>query len=217
MTRIIRIEGVRRGLFAGLLAAAAATATGAELRGEVVLEGGARFGGLPEAGTVTVSVAAFPLEGQPLPRVAPRTVAALVRHRRFEPLYRVLRRGDTLVVRNADRLYHEIFSLSTVRPFRRRLAPRGGAGASARFRFDEPGTWHVFCRIHASMYLRLDVLDTPYVAVLQGGGRFRLTGLAPGRWRLRVAAVGADTLEVEADAITRPPPLRLVLRVRGGG
>ncbi len=212
MTRTIRTE---RAALAALLLLAL-PAAGAELRGEVVLEGGQRFGRGPVGPGTVVSVAAYPLEGQPLPRWAPRRLAVEVRERRFRPLYRVLRRGDSLLVRNRDRVFHELFSLSTVRPFRARLAPRGRAGAQARLRFDEAGTWHVFCRIHGSMYMRIDVVETPYVEVLPGGGRFRLTGLAPGRWRLRVAAVGADTLEVEADAVTSPPPLRLVLRVRGG-
>lgn len=224
MTRSTPTEGppgprrARLGLALGLaLAAAAPSAAAAEIRGEVLIEGGGRFGGAPDPASVVVSVAAFPLEGQTLPRVPARRLEAVIRHGRFRPLYQVLRPGDVLTVRNGDRVYHEIFSFSTVRPFRRRLSPRGGGTDRTRLRFEEPGTWHVFCRIHGTVYLRLDVVDTPHLAVLRGGGRFHLRGLAPGRWRLRVAAVGADDLFVETSAVTRPPPLRVVLRVRGAG
>ena len=74
----------------------------------------------------------------------------------------------------------------------------------------------MFCRIHSMMYFRVDVVDTPYYTMIQDGGEFRFTGLASGRWQIRVAAIGSEPLLLTTDAITAPPPLQIVLPVKGG-
>ena len=130
-----------------------------------------------------------------------------------------MQRGDQLQFVSRDPLFHKLFSLSRDQPFALdmgKVADGAQPLTSEPFKFAETGPWHVFCRIHSMMYFRVDVVDTPYYAMIKDGGEFHFSGLAAGRWRIRVAAIGSEPLELITDAITSPPPLQIVLPVKAG-
>ncbi|MFP5506481.1 MAG: carboxypeptidase regulatory-like domain-containing protein [Gammaproteobacteria bacterium] len=201
-----------------LIPALASLAAGAaEIRGTVSVQQGDRFGaagGALEA--LPVSVALYPAEGQPLPAGGRASLHELnVAGNRIQPLYLAVRRGDRVRFRSHDGIFHELFSHSRAQPFEVRL-DRSGAGGSV-LTLAEASELHWFCRIHAKSYARIDVLDTPLVSMLPADGRFEFRDLAPGMWRLRIAAPGAETRILEATAMTAPPPLQVELAVKGFG
>lgn len=199
--------------FGAVLAAGSAVA--AEIRGSVSIQQDGLFGQRNHAAAdVMVSVALFPAAGQSLPPIVAAEQEMQVAGSRIQPLYVALPRGSRLWFRNVDPAHHDLFTHSHTRPLNVRLAGNALDG-SAAVAVRETGELHWFCRIHSKSYARVDVVDTPLVRMLRAGEPFEFRGLAPGKWRLRVAAPGAETVIVEAEALTAPPPLRIPLAVKG--
>ncbi len=204
---------------ASLLAPHAGPVWAAEVRGTVSVDYQGLF---QHSGVATqthpVSVALLPAEGQ-------RTVPRGVRRQRIEivgnrmrPAFLTVQKGDYVQFINRDNVYHELFSLSPGEPVTARLGKAdSGDQAGTEFRLDQAGTTHFFCRIHNKSYARIDVVETPYIQMVDPGGRFQFVGLAPGHWTLRLAAPAAETEWVDVSAVTAPPPLHLTLVSRGGG
>ncbi|MBI5040634.1 MAG: hypothetical protein HZB57_05385 [Gammaproteobacteria bacterium] len=190
-------------------------ASAAEVRGVVSVQQAGMFDDRGEVlKTVPVSVALFPAEGQALPRRAAEEHAVTLSGSRMLPLYLAIPRGDRLRFENQDNVYHELFTHSHAQSLELRL-DRVGLGRVRGMTLDEADELHWFCRIHAKSYARVDVLDTPLVQMVNAGDSFEFRGLAPGKWRIRVAAPGAETRIVEAQALTAPPPVQIQLAVKG--
>lgn len=199
-----------------ILTLAGLTATAAEIRGTVSVQQSGLFSDRGEAlGSFPVSVALYPVEGQPVAAKLPAVHELSVTGNRILPLYLAVRRGDRVRFRNQDDLFHELFSHSRAQPLEVHL-DRTLPG-DAVLTLTEVADLHWFCRIHAKSYARIDVLDTPLVRMLRAGDSFEFRDLAPGKWRLRVAAPGAETVSLEATAMTAPPPLQVELAVKGFG
>lgn len=187
----------------------------AEIRGSVSLQQAGLFGdGRTAAQAIPVSVALFPAEGQVLPQGPSRQQVVEVSGDGIDPLYLALPRGTQVRFRNMDDVHHELFSHSRAQPLSLRL-DNSGTGRETAVSLDVAGDLHWFCRIHARSYARIDVVDTPLVRMLHAGESFEFRDLPPGKWRLRVAAPGAETRIIEAEALTAPPPLRIPLAVKG--
>ncbi len=196
-------------VFAALLLPAWGLA--AELRGSVSLKESSLFGSrgmVPEG--FRVSVALLPAKGRKLPLRPPRAHLLEIAGNRFSPRYLVIQKGDSVRFRNRDAVYHRIFSEAREAPIQFGLGPAAGERSRVQ-RFDRPGIWHLFCRIHGRSYARIDVVETPRVKMVAPGESFEFRDLAPGPWRLRLAAPGVETRLVEAEAMTAPPPLALSL------
>ena len=166
-----------------------------------------------------ISVSITPLAGQAMPTAAPRSHRVTIRNKTFTPVFMTVQRGDRLQFVSEDTVFHKFFSLSKVQPFTldmSKVTDDGQAVNSELYTLTQSGPWHVFCRIHSMMYFRVDVVETPYHMMIEDGGEFHFSGLAPGRWKLRVAALGSEPLILIAEAITAPPPLQVVLPVKGG-
>lgn len=191
----------------------AASVPAAEIRGTVTVGTDAETQGRTADGEI--SVAALPVDGQALPTVASADHRVIIRHNRFQPVYLAVRRGDRLTFVNEDPVYHRIYSSRGSQGFDVRLSKPGTAGASRTVTLAGAGSWHIFGRIFPRLYARIDVLDTPYIRNLSGPGRFGFADLAPGRWRLRAAAIGTTVVRVETEAFTAPPPVHLTLPLRG--
>lgn len=197
------------------LLVAGAQAVAAEVRGAVAVQQTGLFddrGELLKA--VPVSVALFPAEGQALPRRRGEAHTIAVAGSRIEPVYLAIPRGDRVRFENRDTVYHELFTHSHTQPLELRL-DRAGVGRAGELTLNDVADLHWFCRIHAKSYARIDVLDTPLVRMVNAGDSFEFRDLAPGKWRVRVAAPGAETRIVEALALTAPPPLQIQLVVKG--
>jgi plastocyanin len=206
-------------LFLLLLLAVRITAvTGAEVRGTVTLEHIGLFGQAPETPeSGPLSVAIFPLDGATPASGESKTHRVEIRDNQITPNYLAITRGDRVRFENHDDVHHELFSVSAENPFVLRLGKRGHAEVgSGAVQSEGSATWHVFCRIHARTYARIDVLDTPYIKMLTAGAPFAFHKLTPGRWRVRIATPGAETRTLEILARPAAPALKETLTVRVG-
>ena len=91
--------------------------------------------------------------------------------------------GSTVRFPNRDPINHNVFSLSDSNSFDLGLYGRGETRSQA---FRHGGLVRVFCNVHPRMVAY--VLVMPHGLVVQAGadGSFRIAGVAPGRYRLRV-------------------------------
>jgi|TARA_B110000977_G_scaffold142532_2_gene180839 plastocyanin len=65
-----------------------------------------------------------------------------------------IKTGDTLVFRNRDEFFHNIYSLSDLTTFDLGSFPKGDARSVT---FDEPGVAEIECAIHPDMYMTVEV------------------------------------------------------------
>lgn len=203
-------------LFALSLALANSGVVAAEIRGMVnVQQAGLFSASNASLQSFPVSVALYPAEGQFVARRASER-HVIVLQGQIQPLYLAMSRGDTLLFENRDNVYHELFTHSRTLPLEVRL-DREGVSRQHSLTLNEIADLHWFCRIHAKSYSRIDILDTPLIRMVRAGESFEFRDLQAGKWLLRVAAPGAETKTVEAQALTAPPPLQLSLTVKGFG
>lgn len=195
-----------------------AAAPGAEVRGTVLMDYQGLFEADSRAPAHLVSVALIPDENQRvIPRSRRRQQIEIVENR-MQPAFLTVQKGDQVEFLNRDEVFHELFSLSPGKPVSAQLGKAGDSKDSqARFSMDQAGTTHFFCRIHKKSYARIDVVDTPYLQMVQPGHLFHFVGLTPGRWKLRLASPAAETEWISVTAMTTPPPLKLTLASRNGG
>ena len=189
----------------------------AEVRGTVTLQHSGLFAGRGDADPV-IGLALWPAE----PGLSARAPAPTVHEQRIDaghirPDYLLIRPGESVRLINLDPVEHQLFALmpGAHSELDVRLRPGRDAGTHS-LRFSEPGTRHLFCRLHRRSYARIDVVDAPRLRRVSPGERFEFRDLEAGRWRLRVSAIGAETQERETAALTAPPPLELRLPVRAG-
>jgi hypothetical protein len=198
------------------LVLASSCLTAAEIRGTVNVQQtglfSARSDGLKN---FPVSVALYPGEGQAVPRHTSLR-HSIVLNTQIQPMYLAISRGDSLRFENQNNVYHELFTHSHSQPLVVQL-DREGLGSEKSVTLNDVADLHWFCRIHAKSYLRIDVVDTPLVRVIQAGDSFEFRDLPTGKWRLRIAAPGAETKTLVTEAVTAPPPLQVQMTVKGFG
>jgi hypothetical protein len=105
--------------------------------------------------------------------------------------------GTKVEFPNHDRVFHNVFSYHDGKPFDLGLYPVGAVKESA---FDQPGVNRIFCNIHPQMTAYVIVVDTPFFAVSDEDGRFRIAELPAGVYRYHAWRAGApivnDRVEV---------------------
>jgi plastocyanin len=112
----------------------------------------------------------------------------------FVPALLPVQTGTRVAFPNLDDTYHNIFSFSPAKRFDLgRYRPDETPIPSVVF--DVSGLVTVRCDIHEHMRALILVLDTPYFALSDGDGRFRLSGLPPGRHTLKAWLSSKTTLE----------------------
>ena len=189
----------------------------AEVRGAVVVEYQGLF--YPDSSTQTypVSVALLPAKGQRLVHRSPRVEKVEIIENRMRPAFMTVQKGDRIEFINRDDVFHELFSLSPGEPVTLQLGKGSDKSSRQSLVLKQPGTTHFFCRIHSKSYARIEVVDTPYLQMVQPGHQFHFSGLAPGEWKLRLASVAGETQWIAVTAMTSPIPLKLTLASRSGG
>jgi hypothetical protein len=90
-----------------------------------------------------------------------------------------VRKGGAVEFPNDDKIFHNVFSLSQASKFDLGLYK---SGTSKSVTFDRAGTVDVYCNIHPEMVATIKVLDTPYFAVTDKEGRFRIANVPPGTY-----------------------------------
>jgi plastocyanin len=141
------------------------------------LETGLESGPEPEA---TGRAADVPGRTRGAEAPAPRLMQA---GRSFSPRVLGVTAGTRVDFPNADAVFHNVFSYSKAKRFDLGYY---GKGKSKSVVFDTPGLIKVFCDIHASMSAYILVVATPFVVQPDALGDYRIVGLPPGDYRLRL-------------------------------
>lgn len=89
--------------------------------------------------------------------------------------------GSTVDFPNEDQIYHNIFSLSSVKSFD---LGRYAKGKSKSVTFNKFGEVKVFCDIHSSMSGYIIVLQNPYFATTGSDGGYVITGIPSGTYKV---------------------------------
>jgi plastocyanin len=123
-----------------------------------------------------------PLKGD-APAAPHRTAQMLQKGKKFVPHILAIPAGTTVEFPNFDPIFHNAFSNFSGQPFDTGLyAP----GTSQRVLFKREGIVRVFCNIHATMTAVIVVTKSPYVAVTTKAGEFRIEGVPPGEYQMRI-------------------------------
>jgi plastocyanin len=123
-----------------------------------------------------------PMEATPQP-IASTRVRMIQKNKRFEPHVLAIRVGTTVDFPNFDPIFHSAFSNFSGQIFDIGLYP---PGSNRSISFHSPGVVRVFCNIHPTMSAIIAVLDSPYFSVSDKQGRFTISGVPPGTYRLHV-------------------------------
>jgi len=189
----------------------------AEIKGTVVVEYQGMFD--PDSSTQVhpVSVALVPAKGQRLVHRSSRVESVEIIENRMRPAFITVQKGDRVKFINRDDVYHELFSLTSGKSVSLKLGKKSDHSSQQSLALKQTGTTHFFCRIHSKSYARVEVVDTPYLQMVQPGHQFHFVGLAPGEWKLRLASAAGETQWIPVTAMTSPVPLKLTIASHGGG
>ena len=117
----------------------------------------------------------------------------------FYPHVLAVRVGTTVDFPNNDRVFHNVFSFRNGKRFDLGLYP---VGAVRQVKFSQAGLSRLFCNIHPNMGAYILAVDTPYFAVTDKRGAFRMSEVPAGKYTYHAwRAGGADlqgTVVVEA-------------------
>lgn len=123
----------------------------------------------------------------------------------FVPEILAVRQHQAVRILNSDPVYHNVFSLSSVKRFDVGRRPQG---EYLDVTFDRQGVVEVFCDIHSNMHAVIYVVPPETVdwLVSESGSRFEFSSLADGRYRLNVYVPGFNLhttdLTVTASEVT---------------
>ena len=101
----------------------------------------------------------------------------------FRPPLLIIPVGGSVDFPNRDPFFHNVFSYSSTKRFDLGRYPRG---ESRTVTFDRPGVVKIYCEIHQWMRSAVLVVQNPYHAQVSADGRFTITGVPAGRYRLAV-------------------------------
>lgn len=121
--------------------------------------------------------------GHNAPPGPPKTVTMAQKGKKFIPHVVAISVGSSVDFPNFDPIFHNAFSNFDGQPFDTGLYP---PGTSQKVQFRREGIVRVFCNIHSSMSAVIVVLKTPYFSVSAPNGQFRIGGVPPGEYRLKV-------------------------------
>lgn len=139
------------------------------------------------------------LEGSfPKRNNAPAGKQMLQKDLNFVPTLLPVQVGTKVSFPNLDDTYHNIFSFSPAKRFDLGRY-RSDETPIPSVVFDVPGLVTLRCDIHEHMRALILVLDTPYFAMSDSEGHFRLSGLPAGHHKLKAWLSSKTTLERPVD------------------
>lgn len=151
-------------------------------------------------------VAVVYVEGASSKVGAPPKKQVLQKDLMFSPGLLPVQVGTTIEFPNLDDTYHNIFSYSPAKRFDLgRYRPDERPIPSQTF--DTPGLVTLRCDIHEHMRGLILVLNTPHFVTTDAGGRYRLTGIQPGKYTVKAwvdsKTTHERTVDVKSGAATR--------------
>ena len=138
--------------------------------------------GTPKARNDGVIVFLDELEHPASPKMPEAHAVLRQSNKQFTPEVLPVVVGTTVEFPNKDIVFHNVFSLSRVKPFDLGLYAQG---ESRSVTFDQPGLVKVYCNIHPQMVASILVLANPYFAVTDAQGRFIISGMPVGKATVR--------------------------------
>ena len=130
------------------------------------------------------------------------------RDKTFTPHVSVVTRGTTVRFPNDDSVFHNVFAYFQAKKFDLGMYPRG---TSKKVTFDKTGLVIILCNVHSYMSAYIMVVDTPYYAVSDGAGHFRLPNVPPGTYTLHGWHESGTALTQTVTVGTGPLALSLAL------
>jgi plastocyanin len=136
--------------------------------------------------------------------------------------------GSTVIFPNADKVSHQVYSLSPVKKFALPLYKPHDSGTVV---FDRPGVVALGCNIHDWMLAYVFVLETPWFAKSTADGAAKISSVPPGRYRAEawhptlkksetreITLTNADATALAFTLATKPiPRIRRAPSAAGGG
>ncbi len=116
------------------------------------------------------------------------------RHKMFNPHVSVVTKGTTVQFPNNDTVYHNVFAYFRAKKFDLGMYPQG---TSKQVTFDKEGLVVLLCNIHSDMSAYIMVVDTPYHAVTDKAGHYKITGVKPGTYKLKAWSETGATSEAD--------------------
>ena len=104
------------------------------------------------------------------------------RNKAFAPHVMAIPVGSTVAFPNFYSLFHNVFSLSKVKPFELGMYR---SGETREVKFDKPGIVRLGCNLHANMSAYLIVVDAPHYVIVDNDGSFAFKALAAGKYKVQ--------------------------------
>ncbi len=149
-------------------------------------------------------------EGEPV-EPAPIRSRMIQKNKTFSPHVLAIPVGSIVDLPNLDPIFHNAFSNFNGQVFDVGLYP---PGKSRPVRFRQAGVVRVFCNIHPAMSAVIVVLDTPYFAVSNTSGRYRIENVPDGKYQVHLfheratpdelAALGSTTIVSSQNSTIAP-------------
>lgn len=112
-----------------------------------------------------------------------KTITISQRGYQFRPPVLAAQTGTPVIFPNMDDEFHHVFTYS--KPYFFDLGRFRKTETPERQILDKPGLIKIYCEIHKHMRCRLLVLDTPWFAVTDTRGSFKITGIPPGEYEIK--------------------------------
>jgi len=122
----------------------------------------------------------------------------------FKPSLIVVRQNGTVRIRNSDPVYHNVFSLSSIKRFDVGRRPKG---EYLDVMFDKPGAVDVFCDIHSNMRATIYVIPPNVVTwtKVKSGDSFSLENIGTGDYQLKMYALGYQERSISVEITSGEP------------
>jgi plastocyanin len=100
----------------------------------------------------------------------------------FVPHILAIQKGTVVDFTNHDKVYHNVFSLSSTKKFNIGRRPTGEA---VPVQFEKAGVAQIFCDIHSQMTAFVVVLENPFFVEPADDGTFKIENVPPGTYTIK--------------------------------
>jgi plastocyanin len=136
----------------------------------------------------------------------------VMRGREFIPRAAVVRTGGAVKFPNADPFSHNVFSNTEQSSFDLGLYRRGSTRSAS---FQRAGVYPIYCNIHARMVSYVIAVPGRHVTTAADDGRFQLTDVPVGAYRLYVWHERAQLVSQAVSVSGTGASIRIALDARG--